>query len=111
MYPRVDLAVDAGLWPKMERAKVIIDANSAPVWLALIGLVTLIVQNVFAAITRRKLETKVDQVHALANATATAGLAREASQEKVIEGLKQDKVDAALAVVAAAKSTPTVINP
>ena len=88
-----------------------IDANSAPVWLALIGLVTLIVQNIFAQISRRELKTKLKEVHDLTNATATAGVAREASQAKVIEGLQQDKRDAALAVVAAAKAPPTVINP
>lgn len=78
-----------------------IDANSAPVWLALIGLATLIVQNVFAAMERRTIKTKIDEVHTLANASATAGLAREATQAKVIEGLQQDKADAALAVIAA----------
>lgn len=90
-----------------------IDANSAPVWLALIGLATLIVQNVFAAVSRREIKTKVDQVHVLANASATAGLAREATKDAVISELRQDKTDAALAVVAAASGgqPPTVINP
>lgn len=93
----------------------VIDANATQIALALIALVgalaTPIVQNHFAARKRAELITKVDRVEHLANATATAGLAREATQAKVIEGLQQDKVDAAAAIVAAAKPAPTVINP
>lgn len=69
-----------------------IDASSAPVWATAItvigGIVTLIIQNFFASRDRQKLITKVDEVHTLANSTATAGLARESTQAAVIQELR-----------------------
>lgn len=88
-----------------------IDANSAPVWAAAItmigGILTLIIQGIFASRARQELANKVEQVHVLANSTASAGLAREATQAAVIQELRAAGAIAQTdKAVAAALSSP-----
>lgn len=85
-------------------------ADTTPIWVAAItmigGIATLIIQNFFASRDRQKLITKVDEVHTLANSTATAGLAREATQAAVIQELR-----AAGAIAQTDKAVAAALSP
>lgn len=93
----------------------VIDQYSGPVYLALIGLVTLIVQNWIASRGRAKIidnqikaAGKLDEVHALTNSSLTAGIAREAQQAAVIQELRGAIANTAQAT---AVNAATAANP